>query len=262
MNKIIIFLLLSGIAYGGRVAHYKMNDNSESTSTVVDSIGTSNGTYKDASGAIYTNTGSTAGKISTCLDFDGDEYVDTGATFQSTFRGDFSISLWCKPDDGRPASIENICGSNSIDNGDSVYISLCADGTFLFFYKANANFATLDTSTVLNDGQEDWHHIAAVASSTIAGVGGLKFYLDGSLETPITFTGDTSSVVFGDFASTVNIYISSENNAGSPYRTFSGLIDDVRIYSECLTQTNVDFLYNSGNGTEADYPYYFLANAE
>ena len=34
--------------------------------------------------------------------FDGtNDYIDTGQTFQSVFRGDYSISFWMKPDDGR-----------------------------------------------------------------------------------------------------------------------------------------------------------------
>ena len=51
--------------------------------------------------------------------FDGtNDYIDTGQTFQSVFRGDYSISFWMKPDDGQvgnglPAAAAG-CSSSSV----------------------------------------------------------------------------------------------------------------------------------------------------
>jgi len=97
---LLLCFLISCSSYGARVLHYKMNDNS-ATSTVVDSIGAYNGTYKDAEGEINTDDGTAMGKINECLDFDGDEYIDVGNTLQAVFRDDFSIALWFKADDGQ-----------------------------------------------------------------------------------------------------------------------------------------------------------------
>ena len=58
------------------VVHYKMDDNAGSA-TVIDTVGTQDGTYKDGGGNLDTDTGSVIGRVGGALDFDGtDERVE------------------------------------------------------------------------------------------------------------------------------------------------------------------------------------------
>ena len=67
------------------------------------------------------------GKYSAIFDGTGD-YIDTGNTFQSTHRADFSWSLWVKPDDGQPASNDVLFGAANASGEDKLYIVLDTDG--------------------------------------------------------------------------------------------------------------------------------------
>ena len=79
----------------GIIAHYRMNDNA-ANSTVLDVTGNHNGNYKDSSGNINTDTGSTTAKVDRGLDFDGtDEYIEIADHADFTpILTPFSISMW------------------------------------------------------------------------------------------------------------------------------------------------------------------------
>ena len=52
----------------------------------------------------------------------GNDYIDTGATFQTTFRDSFSIAFWMKPTDGQPSASEIIMGVANASAQDYIYI--------------------------------------------------------------------------------------------------------------------------------------------
>ncbi len=150
------------------------------------------------------------------------------------------------------------------------------------FTEANANFLRLlnyhiggsviatDGTTNVSDG--NWHFVAVVfiydgSSSS------LKCYLDGNSTPEISITGftPTRSDVFTERAS-----IGYQNLVSGATRFFDGTIDQVRIFSKALLQSEMDTLWNSGNGETAcvhtsttddiDYPvtnaaYYKLDNS-
>jgi len=102
MRKILLLLifLLASPCWADCIAHWKMNDNT-ATATVVDAMGSHNGTYHGTGGTDdYTDAHSVAGKINTALDFDGTpDYIEIADHNDFTF-GDgtndspFSISTW------------------------------------------------------------------------------------------------------------------------------------------------------------------------
>ena len=80
------------------------------------------------------------------LALDGsNDYVDTGATFQSTFRGSFSISCWIKPDDGQPSATEFIMGSRNSAQQDGLELINQTTGKLKFYYESNDKVVRAET---------------------------------------------------------------------------------------------------------------------
>ena len=86
----------------------------------------------------------------------------------------------------------------------------------------NNHFSLLGYTINVNDGL--WHHAAAVYDGTTA-----YLYMDGLLDSSINSAGATTS--------TYHLRIGSVG--GYEYRSFNGLIDDVRIDNSALTQRQI-----------------------
>lgn len=228
------------------IARWTMDDN-EADTIVIDSMGLSEGTLVGGSNTEDINS---IGQIDGALKLDGDDdYIDSGAAFESTFQSDFSISFWFKVDDGQPGIRKYITAVLDDTGSDSVVeIFIEPDGSIVFRYISEDNSGN-DAATaagVLSDGQETWHHLLCVADSTINGVGGKKIYLDGVLQ-ELSIDGSTLDVVFEDFTSVQNLYIGTRNNGGSPQgdaKYFSGDIDEVMIFNEAVSAGGATELYN------------------
>lgn len=227
------------------VAHYKLNDNAAST-TVVDSQGYSNGMAQQNTEDI-----NTTGKVNGALTFDGTtDYVDTNDTFESTFQDSFSISMWIKPDDGHPSSSKSLFGLNEVGAGNVITLKIMPNGTFYCYYMSNNNATGARTNDVcLIDGQETWHHIVVVADSTIGGIGGIKIYFDGQeQQLNAVYNGNTSGIVFGDFVSTLNLFVGCESIwPGIPDQYHPGDIDNIMIFNTALSADEVNRLYTIEN---------------
>ncbi len=247
----LVLLFLSGICHadikGNIVSWWKLNDNA-ATTTVVDSVGSNDGTFVDATGDPCTNAHDTNGRVNGALIFDGtDDAIDSDSAFQLTYKASFSISIWIKPDDGQPAAEDVIFGSTQAFH--AVYIIVQTTGSLEFHYKASNNATSYTTGSpdLLTNGQETWHHVVAVADSTMAGVGGLTIYLNGDITTADS-TGDTTGITFAGWNSSVDSFIGSLGS--TPTDFFAGDIDNVSIFSVALTADEVKYLYNGGRGLE------------
>lgn len=248
-KTLAILLVLSSIVFAsnsrylrpqvntvGLIAHYKLWDGPLTATTVFDySLNGYTGALK-GSNYVFMYPG---------LYLAGSDYIDTEETFQSTFQSSFSISMWVKPDDGQPASSEYFGGLDEVANNKALLIH-SSNGAPLFQYQSNGNAASWTSSSALfANGQETWHHLVFVADSTIAGVGGLKIYFDGVMPTAhAVFKGDTSSVVFADYALAIDLYIGTENVAdGTPGNCLTGLVDDVMVFNVAKTAAEVKSIY-------------------
>ncbi|MEN6306278.1 MAG: LamG-like jellyroll fold domain-containing protein, partial [Anaerohalosphaeraceae bacterium] len=83
------------------------------------------------------------------------------------------------------------------------------------------------------DGQ--WHHVAAVlADDGSPSVNEIKLYVDGIVQTG---TYNTTQAI--DTVASQNVLIGSVYNGTAQVSFFSGLIDEVRIYNQALTQEEI-----------------------
>ncbi len=183
--------------------------------TVLDDSGNGN------NGTIYGAT-QVDGVIGKALSFDGsNDFVQISGI---TIGTSVTILAWFKSSnyDGKiPLSLD---GSNY------------SSGPNTFFYSAKINWNTGDgagnpfTNSAYPDG--DWHHFVFV---TDALNNNSKLHIDGKLIGSALYKNPTVSN---------GVFRIGAFHAGSYY--FSGLIDDVRIYKEPLTQAQIQQHYAEG----------------
>ena len=179
------------------------------------------------------------------LQFDGsNDYVDTGATFQTTLDGAFTVTAWIKPDDGQPSATGIICGSSSTSDEDRFYFMLHSSGKLGVLYKSNAGAGEMDdlsTSAVFSDGATDWTHVALTLTESGGTVTG-TVYVNGVVE-PGSFSG---SGVMANFVTTYNLFIGAANrNTSGAVSPFAGNIDEVAIWNTALSSNQAKTLYNN-----------------
>ena len=183
----------------------------------------------DASGNGNTGTilGATwmAGQYGGALSFDGvDDHVDIPNSDSLNITGDaVTISLWAKA--GSQNSDDYLVGkSNGAGtNGYSLYTGNLA--SLRFFTGTGERNRTPDFGFAWDN---QWHHLAGVYDGNTVSI-----YVDGELQ--------ASGIASGSIvdSSSHNLTIGSYNDASSSVSRFNGLIDEVRIYNEALSQKEI-----------------------
>jgi hypothetical protein len=171
--------------------------------------------------------------------FDGvNDYIEVADTPQITFSNssDFSISLWLKTSSSK-ANMFPILKYKSSANGYDIAINhsnnlpgFCPGAGIAAFIVASGSPACV--ASPIND--DLWHHLAGIYASDSNKV---TLYLDGIVQTK---TGVRSA----DVAVAAGIMI-----GGSGAYSYTGSIDDVRIYNRLLTASEIDSLYHEGGWT-------------
>jgi MSHA biogenesis protein MshQ len=243
-------------------ANYKMVQHMEETSGGANAITDSTSNNNDGTDDNTLTYGAT-GQMDTAIGFNGsDDYIDSNTSFQSTFRGSFTISAWIKPDDGIPASQNSIVGSTNAATEDRVNVESPRNtGKVGFFYESNNNQArTLTQNAVFSDGPESWHYVVLVADSSASGPGAHKIYFDGVNQAlDATDDGDNSAVTYADWTSSDNLWIGAYNMSGSGGNWFDGLIDEVRISN---TVRDTDWIKTSYNNQNNPGDFFTLGSEE
>jgi hypothetical protein len=200
----------------GPVAHWSLD---ETTGTRVDMIGTNDlllaaSDVDEAAGLIGNalDAGSTGGANWLTCDTNSD--ISLGDQ-------DWSISFWV-----------HTPSSNLIQKTDEYRINFNVGGSLwgiTAFLTATPSQVTVNIGSLPIASHTEWHHFALVHN---AATNTLSLYMDAVL-------GDENNYS-GTFATSANAL---EVGRGS------GLLDELVIYHEALTQTHIDSLYNAGAGT-------------
>jgi len=219
------------------VGHWKLNEN-EANTLVADSSGRSN----HGAGSVDTDQMSVSGKIGNAFSLNGSsEYVTIPDHTDYDFSDAFSVFVDIKPTavgiaDGivtkyrssgelREWALDLIDVSGS--DAKLIVVLGTSGGT-------GASNQTTDNLVVSNGG---WYHIGF---SYNAGV--VKIYVN-SIEVDSTKTGTHVTTLNKE---AVDIEIGRYN--GGVY--FDGAIDNVMIFDKVLSQGEINYLYNNGDGTE------------
>jgi|GEM_PF-5603526 len=148
--------------------------------------------------------------------FDGDDdYLFAGNA--ASFSGPFSIAVWIKPELVKTQSIVRLGGGN-----DATY-HLATSATGDVIAQLGLTSGILDCRySGYNTGQ--WYHLAAVYDGSE-----LKLYSDGGLK--------RSCSANGTLVSETQLLIGSKTGLGK--QNWQGALDEVRIYSRALTDTEI-----------------------
>ena len=161
------------------------------------------------------------------LSFDGvnDAVSVANPSTLNVGTSDFTIELWAKRTllGGQQRHLFSKCSNATWSTG-------CKE----FYFKANntltfGSFATGDTLSI-PIADTTWHHIAV---TFVDATNTLRFYVDGTLRTTAT------KALEADGASHL-VTLGNHLLGGPPgINAFSGLLDEVRLYSRALTQSEI-----------------------
>jgi len=176
-----------------------------------------------------------------CLSFDGsNDYVDTGLTSNTTFsNATFSVEGWFKTS---LTTLEGIMGKTT-GSSDAGFAIIITSNKFSLLFRQSGTGNTVVTrlsSSSVNDGV--WHHFVVIATEdeTTLANNVINIYIDGVLNQGAL----TQTALPASSATSVKIGV-----RGDSLSYFSGLIDDVRIYSRALS---VDEVLASYKGQTVD----------
>jgi hypothetical protein len=219
-----------------------MNDNADNTTVKDDSRQGKDGTFNDAGGNPNTSAHSTAGKIKTALTFDGsDDYITVPDNVIWDVGDELSIVLWFKTsvqDQGRPCLVihdlsaykyEVLGGSDPSPSMGEINFRLQTSGGIV-------NPVVLKSDDYYADG--NWHQLIATYERSL-GSKRAKVYIDGKLEA--TDDGYDAAISSGDEGIIIG---------DGTFNKFQGDIDAVMIFNRALSEAEIGWLWNGGNGRE------------
>jgi len=178
------------------------------------------------------------GKFDKALEFDGiDDYVDCGNDPSLDLPGPLSIEAWIK---------WTIDPSDTSDPWPTI-VNRNDDYGYRLAHTQNADyfeFGVIEGSegrvqSLTSPTQGVWYHLVGTYD-----LSKLRIYVNGEFENDADRTGTISSnnahVIIGD--------------RSSLDRSFTGVIDEVRIYNRALTAEEISDLYNNYGYTTENYP--------
>jgi len=210
------------------VGDWKLDDNA-ANSTVVDTSGNGNdGTFYSGASEDNTANHSVDGANGRALEFDGtDDYIEANSVSSDVTQTDLTISYWLKfitTASKHTISFNTVSGDNGILLG--VY-----DGRHQVYTQADGRYS--DTSLINNN---KWHFITITLKFN---TGSVSQYIDGNIEETFIITG-------GDISSDDLFSIGQEWDGSSTSQHFPGKLDQVRIYKEVLSTSQIKQQYYTG----------------
>ena len=201
-------------------------------SNILDSVGGYNGSK--GTGVTYVNA--EAGKG---FSFNGTSTanLDLG-TFLNFSTNDFTVEFWIQTTTTDPSRRAELIGKRDICGHSKFFdIQLQTNGTICFNYDGypgsygpvGLGYIDLPSAASVNDGV--FHHVACVRQGTNA-----LIYIDGSLSA----TQNPSDAQIADISNTSHLYADAGGPcAGGSYAYFTGVLDEVSIYTNALSASDI-----------------------
>ncbi len=209
------------------IAHWKMDETSwdGTPGEVVDSTG------MEHNGNISGNPNTTPGNYGNAGSFDGDDHVNVSYSSE-TNANIFTVSLWARVDGGAGTFRSPITSRDNIP--ERGYMMYAADtDQWVFNIGTGSTWYGITGSAVVIG---EWAHLVGRYNGSV-----LSFYVNGVKvgEGATAFSPNTVR----------DMRIGAGATEGPPNLYFNGSIDDVRIYSRSISDTEVDKLYSMGSTT-------------
>mgnify|MGYP003384325531 CR=1 FL=1 len=180
-----------------------------------------------------TITGQQAGgNAKYALNFDetGD-YVST-SNYPISNNNQFTIEAWMKTTSNLDAKNIVGLGRNSTDI-DHIQIRTTG-GEFALWIRDHGQGGSVSSGTAVNDGK--WHHVAVSKDGST-----YKLYVDGELKTNVLANTDPSLL----FPVLDTFTIGAMNRNGTYEYEFDGSIDEVRVWEDVRTQSEIQTNFNN-----------------
>lgn len=181
------------------------------------------------------------GKVGRCFSFDGvDDLMELSNSGALNLAGSFTIEAWIKPT-ADAVNDRTIIDKRSGDGQNAPYhVFLKPDGR-LAFASRNAGVWT-EAATLVTIPLNSWHHIAVTLGS-----GTVTLYVDDSsylASYSVTRPNVTEPA-------TVAASVTTGNPAANPLMPFTGLIDELSLYSRALTYSEITSIHLAGSQGKA-----------
>ncbi len=211
------FLSVTNAADTSLVGQWKFDEDSGIIAT--DSSGNGN------DGTLFGDPQWVVGKIDGALEFDGDgDYLDCGDNEVLQAQDQITLACWF-----RVATFTRNWATILAKGDDSYRLSRGESNYSIHFGfqgTVSSPYSWFDGRKRVNDDQ--WHHAAGVYDGTEA-----RIYIDGELDASQPATGQIN-------ASDYPLYIGE--NPQTTGRYWNGLIDDVRVYNQALSEEKIQLV--------------------
>ena len=172
-------------------------------------------------------------------------YIDAGNDSSLQITGSITLSAWIKTTQTTNGWI--IAKDDATYRNYAILVANVSGVMRARFYIVKSGTVTPVTSTTINVGDGNWHHVLGVNDGV-----DIKIYVDGNLESTNNGGGGT---IDND---TVNLEI---GRRGDNQYFFNGQIDEVAIWDKALTSCDVAGIYQaSSNGITADLSTVYPSN--
>ncbi len=199
-----------------KVSEYLLNGNAQNSST-----GT-NGTPNNVSGG-----NNRKGNSNSAVVLNGtNSYID----INENFAANFSVSLWFNKTSGsnKQTIFSQVNQQNDANKNIEVYIE---DDSLVIDLPSDGKRFLLKTDTTLSNAS--WYHLVFTFDGKF-----LRFYLNGKA---IKFAVYMN--YFKNMNTSATIGCTLANSSGTKSNFFNGKIDDIKIYSRSIKETEVDKLF-------------------
>lgn len=221
---------------GGDAAGITVQDRPTTTAGAYTADATASSNVDWAVVALEINAGGssgsnwTTGKYGKAFNFDGtDDYINMGTSTALDIDSNLSVSAWIYPTQQKTATVfahGKIPGAPYVE----YQLATINTGVVRFSINTSNSLTNLDSTVLYNLNQ--WNYVVGVYDGT-----NMHVYVNGVLK---------STAKSGTITETNNQSLIGGDTVFSEY--FSGLIDDVKVYTQALTVTELGDLYRSNLG--------------
>lgn len=248
LSIVVIFLMITtcivlvtqiptvhALSSADAIMQWKMNVNNgtdHDTDSVAGKIGNA-----------YDTTSWYTGKLGNCMYFDGtNDHIQCASTSYGNMNSDddFSLECWIY-------STANNSYAGLVGKGDwtvSAYqIQRHSDGTIKFWFGQGAGNHNIMVTTINTTSLNTWYHVVVTYNGNEEPTG-INIYLNSGIQA-LTTVADNDITSY-DMTTTLPFQI---GEYAISYK-FTGKIDECVLYDKELNQTDINYRYNSGAGTE------------
>ena len=164
------------------------------------------------------------------LEFDGDDYIEISDENSLDITGEITLEAWVKLNDSGQGQLRTVISKGYGPTNNYILAVDWYNKVDFGYYGANNAWNRWHTVEVIYFNV--WTHIAVTHSEGYDPV----FYVNGSMVTSENYYGiSTSNMLVNDYS----LYIGQHHDVVENSYPFYGLIDEVRIWSDNLTQEQI-----------------------